>query len=202
AGRARVLLTEGAMECLSRYNWPGNVRELGNLVERLSILCGGRPVGVADLPPRYRPADWTPSADSEQIARVLMPAARPVPIAPAGGHAGTGPEPGPACAAVACGSPVAPHATQADDEQTRIAEREVLMMLEDPVPASGMILPPGGIDLRALVAAIEESLIRQALERSNGVVAQAARLLGLRRTTLVEKLRKFGITGTDEATTD
>jgi sigma-54 specific flagellar transcriptional regulator A len=40
--------------------------------------------------------------------------------------------------------------------------------------------------------AIEEALIRQALERSNGTVAHAARLLGLRRTTLVEKLRKFG----------
>src|SRR5690606_41409398 len=36
-------------------------------------------------------------------------------------------------------------------------------------------------------------LIREALERSQGVVAHAAQLLGLRRTTLVEKLRKYGI---------
>jgi len=58
------------------------------------------------------------------------------------------------------------------------------------------------MDLRAHVAAIEESLIRQALERSDGIVAQAARLLGLRRTTLVEKLRKFEIGGVDESTAD
>jgi sigma-54 specific flagellar transcriptional regulator A len=63
-------------------------------------------------------------------------------------------------------------------------------------------LPPGGIDLRAHVSAIEESLIRQALERSNGIVAQAARLLGLRRTTLVERLRKFDINGVDETSAD
>ncbi len=60
-------------------------------------------------------------------------------------------------------------------------------------------MPPAGIDLRAHVAAIEESLIRQALSRAGGTVAHAARLLGLRRTTLVEKLRKFGISATDDA---
>ncbi len=42
-------------------------------------------------------------------------------------------------------------------------------------------------------------LIRQALSRAGGTVAHAARLLGLRRTTLVEKLRKFGISATDDA---
>ncbi len=65
-----------------------------------------------------------------------------------------------------------------------------------------MKLPPEGLDLRAHVGAIEESLIRQALERSGGIVAQAARLLGLRRTTLVEKLRKFDIGGVDESSED
>ena len=52
-------------------------------------------------------------------------------------------------------------------------------------------LPADGIDLRAHLLAIEQRLIAQALERSGGTVAQAARLLGLRRTTLVEKLRKY-----------
>src|SRR5690606_39474363 len=66
-----VVLTAGAMECLEQYGWPGNVRELGNLIERLSITCAGRPVGVADLPPRYRPADWEPSAGSGHIAEIL-----------------------------------------------------------------------------------------------------------------------------------
>jgi sigma-54 specific flagellar transcriptional regulator A len=47
--------------------------------------------------------------------------------------------------------------------------------------------------LKEHIAAIEERLIRQAVERANGVVAHAATLLNLRRTTLVEKLRKYGI---------
>ena len=34
---------------------------------------------------------------------------------------------------------------------------------------------------------------RQALDLSGGVVAQAAKLLGLQRTTLVEKMRKQGL---------
>ena len=52
-------------------------------------------------------------------------------------------------------------------------------------------LPPSGMNLKELVERIELDLIRQALERSRGVVANAARLLCLRRTTLVEKLRKY-----------
>jgi len=66
-------------------------------------------------------------------------------------------------------------------------------------------LPDAGLDLRIHIAAIEEQLIRQSLDRTAGVVAQAARLLGLRRTTLVEKLRKYGISGIngiDEVTED
>ena len=43
------------------------------------------------------------------------------------------------------------------------------------------------------MASIELKLINEALERTQGVVAHAAHLLGLRRTTLVEKLRKYGI---------
>jgi sigma-54 specific flagellar transcriptional regulator A len=51
-------------------------------------------------------------------------------------------------------------------------------------------LPRGGLDLRSHLSAIESTLIQRALEESGGVIADAARLLHLRRTTLVEKLRK------------
>ena len=56
-------------------------------------------------------------------------------------------------------------------------------------------LPENGVDLRAHLSLIERSLISQALQRSGGTVAHAARLLSLRRTTLVEKLRKLGMAG-------
>ena len=64
----------------------------------------------------------------------------------------------------------------------------------DPATLSPLVsLPAGGLDLRQHIAEIENELIRQALQQSNGVVAHAAPLLGLRRTTLLEKLRKYGI---------
>jgi sigma-54 specific flagellar transcriptional regulator A len=52
-------------------------------------------------------------------------------------------------------------------------------------------LPDTGLNLRDHLADIEVGLIRQALAASEGVVAHAAKLLGMRRTTLVEKLRKY-----------
>ncbi|WP_133477291.1 sigma-54 dependent transcriptional regulator [Cognatilysobacter segetis] len=54
-------------------------------------------------------------------------------------------------------------------------------------------LPPEGLDLKSHIAGLELELIQAALQQANGVVAHAAPLLGLRRTTLVEKLRKYGI---------
>jgi len=55
------------------------------------------------------------------------------------------------------------------------------------------VLPPAGVDLKDHIEHIEASLIKQALAQSGGVVAHAAKLLNTRRTTLVEKLRKYGL---------
>ena len=60
-------------------------------------------------------------------------------------------------------------------------------------PSVETALPEDGIDLRNHIASIELQLIRAALAQAGGVVAHAAPLLGLRRTTLVEKMRKYGI---------
>jgi sigma-54 dependent transcriptional regulator, flagellar regulatory protein len=54
-------------------------------------------------------------------------------------------------------------------------------------------LPQEGLDLKAHLNDLELSLIRQALEDADGVVAHAAERLRMRRTTLVEKLRKHGL---------
>ena len=56
-----------------------------------------------------------------------------------------------------------------------------------------VLVPEDGIDLKEWLADMEIQLIRQALDLTDGVVARAAKLLRLRRTTLVEKLRKYGI---------
>jgi DNA-binding NtrC family response regulator len=53
-------------------------------------------------------------------------------------------------------------------------------------------LPSAGLDLRELLVRVEQQLIEQALARCNGNKSGAARLLGLNRTTLTEKLRRRG----------
>ena len=61
-------------------------------------------------------------------------------------------------------------------------------------------LPRDGIDLKQHLTELECNLIKQALEDAEGIVAHAANRLGLRRTTLVEKLRKYGLQRTDHVT--
>ncbi len=131
-------------------------------------------VTAADLPPRYRPRDWTPAPDS---------------------RSGAGDTPGGTGFRRLRAGSWRSRLRRASRRSPNAKRCSCWKMRRQ---ASGTILPPGGIDLRAHVAAIEESLIRQALDRSNGMVAQAARLLGLRRTTLVEKLRKFDIRAVDD----
>ncbi len=61
-------------------------------------------------------------------------------------------------------------------------------------------LPREGIDLKEHLNNLEVSLIKQALDEAGGVVAHAAKRLNMRRTTLVEKLRKHGIHRADTLT--
>lgn len=164
-GRGEVKLGADAMTALAAYAWPGNVRELHNLIERLAVLHPNATVAAADLPQRYRAA-WE--------AAVARGDAPPVP------------------------SPVEIPATDAPPPRLAMSEAEELAAERAALfgaPAAPALdeLPEEGLDLKEHIAAIEESLLRQALERAEGVVAHAATLLNLRRTTLVEKLRKYGI---------
>lgn len=54
-------------------------------------------------------------------------------------------------------------------------------------------LPTNGFDLKQYISNIELNIIQKALENSDGVISQAAKSLGLRRTTLAEKMRKYQI---------
>ena len=52
-------------------------------------------------------------------------------------------------------------------------------------------LPEGGIDFDRYINRIEHDLIRRALEKTGGNKGQASKLLNLKRTTLVEKLKRL-----------
>jgi two-component system, NtrC family, response regulator AtoC len=61
-----------------------------------------------------------------------------------------------------------------------------------PPPEQREALPASGIDLHAALAELEDRLIGDALQLSGGNKSHAATMLGLKRTTLIEKLKRRG----------
>jgi len=163
-----IKLNKDAMNCLARNPWPGNVRELSNLLERLGILFPEQTITADDLPDRYRAggSGWVRGAAS----------VAPPPLTAATTLGGS------------CVVPVA-------RVEESLSSLDIIETLESFGTAQAAErkapLPRGGIDLKDHMSAIEIGLIRQALEEADGTVAGAARLLKIRRTTLVEKLRKY-----------
>ena len=195
-GRGRLQLSQRALAALALNSWTGNVRELGNLIERLSIVCSNRVVELRDLPPKYRPPeDWTlevKALDSSLCVSALDDASQSIAVEEE----------------MALNDEAALTVLESESfepqplEPSRLAPTAIEAATLDPFQAL-TILPQEGLDLRAHLMAIERRLVEQALDRANGTVAQAARLLNLRRTTLVEKLRKLGIASSDlEAVTE
>jgi two-component system response regulator AtoC len=66
-----------------------------------------------------------------------------------------------------------------------------IQQAQEPTLSSSVALPEGGMDLELFVSSIERDLIERALDRTSGNKGQAARLLNLKRTTLVEKLKRL-----------
>jgi sigma-54 specific flagellar transcriptional regulator A len=187
-GLQAPVLSDDAMIALGEHSWPGNVRELANLVERLSIVTAGRVADIGDLPAKYRPTDWSSSWIAPQFASEI--ASLDTTLAER----------------ILLDGDVLPEGTQLLPTTQVLVEFDTDEELADKAARGAdslAVLPEEGIDLRAHLTEIERKLVVQALARSQGVVAHAARLLGLRRTTLVEKLRKLDLlNGEDLATED
>jgi len=179
AGR-HIRLDKEAMNCLARNPWPGNVRELANLLERLAILFPDQTVTAADLPERYRNKGtdgWFGSG-----MRIVTPA----PDA----EKRTGPSHALLEELLEAGETELSDTAELAD-MANFVDVEDVEDLGGRVQAENIEWPRGGIDLKVHMSTIEIGLIRKALEEADGTVAEAARLLGMRRTTLVEKLRKY-----------
>jgi sigma-54 dependent transcriptional regulator, flagellar regulatory protein len=78
----------------------------------------------------------------------------------------------------------------ADVDALLLRPKAVIATPAPPTPVQETDIAPAGIDLRAILHDLEGRYIGQALDRTGGVVADAARLLGLQRTTLIEKMRR------------
>jgi sigma-54 specific flagellar transcriptional regulator A len=155
-------------EILQGYEWPGNVRELENLVERLAVCSEGSVIRVADLPAalRARRPNGSRLAVVAETAEVepppALPASAPALPAPADG-VGAG----------------------IDPELLRS-----LISEDAPPPADPCLAAGRPVDLPRILRQLEDAYIAAALARTGGNKKAAADLLGLQRTTLVEKLRR------------
>jgi sigma-54 dependent transcriptional regulator, flagellar regulatory protein len=161
------------LDRLEGYDWPGNVRELENVVERLSVIAEGNTIHLRDLP-----QPLSHEVDARYEISGLMEAERPRPVALPPAAATPSPEslsPSESNAVTQVGpAPTAPEVTPAP---ASVGEGEH-HPLELPV------------SLPTLLRRLEDAYIAKALAHSGGNKKEAARLLGMGRTTLVEKLRR------------
>ncbi len=171
-GSEVVEMDRAALNRLLAYGWPGNVRELENLVERMVTLADGPTLTLDDVPAKLLAA-------TEGLTPPVIPVA-PAEVAP---------EPVPEELPAAAPEPAA----DGPSGLSRPASVPAAAVAADQEWA----FPPEGLDFNGLVSAYEDRLIRGALEAAGGVKNQAAKLLGLNRTTLVEKMRKKGLTSDD-----
>ncbi|MDO9015706.1 MAG: sigma-54 dependent transcriptional regulator [Deltaproteobacteria bacterium] len=152
-----------AMRALAAYPWPGNIRQLENVIERAVLLAPAGLVTLNDLPPRVR--DHEPGAP---VRLSSLPPSETVGIIPPGAALG---------ALIQARTPAEALAV---DVPTG----------DPPTPFALPVLPPEGVDLAAAMESFENSLIRQALDRTGGNRNRAAQVLRINRTTLIEKIRR------------
>jgi sigma-54 dependent transcriptional regulator, flagellar regulatory protein len=166
-GEKRVVAPE-VMRCLEAYAWPGNVRELENLVERLSVCTEGTSIRVSDLPPAVR-NEPSPVrlVDLERELLVGDLAASEPPLAL------EEPESAP---------------LRIDTGSLESLMHEITQVAPEPVTVDASLPLP--IDLPTLLRSLETAYIDKALAQTGGNRKEASKLLGMGRTTLVEKLRR------------
>jgi sigma-54 specific flagellar transcriptional regulator A len=175
-GEKPVSFSPDFMQALRAYSWPGNVRELSNLVDRFSTLFAGQRLSLRSLPAALLPKGLAALQLLANEGGLGDEDEAPVPDAPSWEN-----------------SPVADGvvgevSSQAYDESNASALEQMTFLSEGLA-----VLPPEGLSLKNRLAEIERDLISQALSRTKGNVSQTARILNLQRTTLIEKIQKFGL---------
>jgi len=197
------LVAPAVLRALENYPWPGNVRELENLVERVSVCAESPIISLNDLPAPFRNGVDPVSGNSFCLSPVpdvegagaLFDIADSMPQVETG-EIPLGPittvepdtviipsrDPGSAPVEALAPTPARPTPTP--------APRAVAVEAPPPPVLSSVSTFRLPVDLPRLLRETEETYIRMALEESGGNKKEAAKLLGMGRTTLVEKLRR------------
>jgi len=181
--KAPISISQASMELLSNYDWPGNVRELSNLIDRYTTLYAGQEVDLRSVPVSMVPAgikklmglDCIGVANRNQLGNIeTKPSARKLKF-------------------------VKEENFRLSSIKTKDKESSILDSPIDQVQRvialaqGGQDFPDEGVELKQRLLEIETHLIREALSKAKGNVSKTARLLSLQRTTLIEKINKYGI---------
>ena len=162
--------THEAAAALSSHSWPGNIRQLQNLVERLVVMRGGGAIAPDHLPREFFTVTDQSLTNSQEPAD-----AKNYP---------QGARHNPSARAEQISNPGFPRGTSL----AHLNPRPGVAAMTTPVDFG--TLPVEGINLIEFIESLENSLITQALQRTDNNRNQAARLLGMNRTTLVERIKK------------
>ena len=177
-----ISFATASMELFMRYSWPGNVRELSNLVNRYSALYPGQSVDFRTVPQSMLPPGIRLLANeglefSELEARASGQGAF--------NFDGKADMEGLAARSNGVNNPP-------------IVDGDAAPVFDETVQAISMAqswdsFPEQGLPLKQHMVDIERSLIQQALDKAEGNVSKTARLLNVQRTTLIEKINKYGL---------
>jgi sigma-54 specific flagellar transcriptional regulator A len=180
-----ITFASASLELFMRYNWPGNVRELSNLVNRYSALYPGQSVDFRNVPESMLPPGIRLLANTD-------PGELPIATHVASGqgafnfevHADKGVDGDP---------PSQPVDAIPEGDPSAVFDETVQVIS---LAQSWDSFPEQGLPLKQHMVDIERSLIQQALDKAEGNVSKTARLLNVQRTTLIEKINKYGLSTT------
>ena len=173
-----------AISALQAAAWPGNVRQLRNVLERCCVLYPGQNIGKSEI---ERIAAPRKAIDRVEETLALFSSVQGL---------GFG-RPASAAKAEAMLARAEPLQEVSSQPEAVIPDEPAPPMAPDllscPADVSGFLRATPEFNFRDHIMRIEMALIKGALSEMNGSVSGAARVLGLQRTTLIEKMRKYAI---------
>ena len=168
SGNIRTISQE-AKNLMYNYSWPGNIRELGNVIERGVVLASGPEIMPDDLPEDIRRPSQALAASDASDPAVTPPRQLSGPRGDALVRSIVPPPPT---------TVVRPSGSAAD-------------VTDDSWVGAILAILPRNITLDESLSALEEGMIRAALNHHNGVQSHAAQDLGIKKNVFKYKWDKY-----------
>jgi DNA-binding NtrC family response regulator len=181
-GKRRVVgIRTDATQMLCDYSWPGNIRQLENTIFRAVVLADDSHLSIHEFPQIAAQIGHASAVRRVTGADDAPPLRTAAPVAPAA------PEPRP--------QPVPGY----EDSEVFIGAPILQPLKSDPAPFGFLRSLAEDGHIRSLTA-VEEDIIRLAIDHYGGRMAEVARRLGIGRSTLYRKLKDYGLADLDETT--